>query len=420
VDINRHEVLATASDFNAQISFGEDVAARILHSSEEGGLEQLQSAVVGTVNGLLESLLQDSGITRDQVIQVMAAGNTTMTHLLLGIPPRNIGEPPYVPSVTLAPPARAADIGLKLPAHVYLYCLPSVASFVGGDIVSGVLGAGFYCEPEITLYVDLGTNGEIVLGNSEWLASASCEAGPAFEGGGVRCGVRAVPGAVSQFRIDPSSYRQMVVTMGQRPAVGICGVGLIGMIAELYIKGILEPGGRFRTGLPTDRVRLRDGEQEYVVVDAANSGTGADVVLTEADIEHVVRAKAAVYAGIMTLLDSMNLTVHELSRVIISGGLGDFLDLEPCIQIGLLPDLPRERFRYIGNGSLLGARLVAVSTDMLEDAKQLGQKITNIELVDNRVFLDNYLSAMFLPHTNGSKFPSVQRSSLPAALPLNG
>lgn len=420
VDVNRHEVLATASDYNAQISFGEDVVKRIHHSGREGGLEQLQAAVVRTVNRVLERLLIKTGIARDELMQVMAAGNTTMTHLFLGISPRNIQQAPFVPTVTLAPPVRAADIGLSLPPHVHLYSLPSVTGSVGGDIVSGVLGAGFYCEPETTLYVDLGTNGEIVLGNSEWLASASCSAGPAFEGGGVRCGVRAAPGAVVQFRVDPSSYRHMVVTMDQRPAVGICGVGLIGMIAELYTKGILEPNGRFRRDLPCDRVRSRDGEREYVVVDAANSATGADVVLTEADIESVMRAKACTYAGVMALLDSVNLTVHDLSRVIISGGLGNFLELEQCIRIGLLPDLPRERFRYIGNGSLLGARLVAVSTDMLEDAKQLAQKITNIELADNEVFMDNYMSAMFLPHTDGSNFPSVRRSASPAPLTLNG
>jgi uncharacterized 2Fe-2S/4Fe-4S cluster protein (DUF4445 family) len=325
-----------------------------------------------------------------------------------------------VPSVTLVPPVRAADIGLELSPSAHLYCLPSVASYVGGDVVSGVLGGGFYCEPETTLYVDLGTNGEIVLGNSEWLASASCATGSVFEGGGVRCGVRAVPGAVVQFRVDPVTYRHMVVTVSQRPAVGICGAGLIGIIAELYTKGILQPDGKFRTDLTTDRIRVRGGEREYVVVEAAHSGTGADVVLTEADIENVMRAKAATYAGIVALLDSMNLGVHDLSRVIISGGLGAFLELEQCIRIGLLPDLPRERFRYIGNGSLLGARLVAVSTDMLEDAKQLAQKITNIELVDDQVFMDNYRSAMCLPHSDGNSFPSVRRSVSPAPLVANG
>jgi uncharacterized 2Fe-2S/4Fe-4S cluster protein (DUF4445 family) len=419
VDINRHQVLATASDYNAQVLFGEDVMARILHSSKEGGVAQLQAAVVRTVNGVLEKLLEEAGIARDEVMQVMAAGNTTMTHLFLGIPPRNIREAPHVPAVTLTPPLRAADIGLRLPPHVRLYSLPSAASYMGGEMVSGVLAAGFYCEPEITLYVDLGTNGEIVLGSSEWLSSVTCSAGPVFEGRGVRCGVRAAPGAVVQFRVDPRCQRQMVVTMAQQPAIGICGVGLIGVIAELYTKGVLRPDGKLRSDLPTDRIRARSGEREYVVVDAANTGTGQDVVLTETDIEHVIRAKACTYAGIMTLLDSVNLTVHDLSRVMISGGLGNFLELEQCIRIGLLPDLPRERFRYIGNGSLLGARLVAVSTDMLEDAKQLAQKITNIELADNEVFMDNYMSAMFLPHTDGSNFPSVRRSASPAPLTLN-
>jgi len=416
VDLTRREVLATASDYNAQISFGEDVITRILYSNKGEGLAKLQTAVVRTIDGVLDKLLLKTGLNRDDIFHVTAAGNTIMTHLVLGVPPRTIRETPYVPTVTSPPQVRARDIGLRLPAHVYFYAVPSVAGFMGGDIVAGVLAAGFYREDDVTLYVDLGTNGEIVLGNREWLTSASCSAGPAFEGGAVKCGVRAMPGAVIEFRIDPRTYRHMIVTMGQIRPIGICGVGLIDIIAELFTKGMLEPNGSFRTDLPTERIRSRSGENEYVVVDAANSGTGMDIVLTESDIVNVLRAKAAIYAGIMTLLESVSLEASDLSRIIVSGGLGNFLELEKCIQVGLFPDLPRERFSYVGNGSLIGARLVSMSREMLGNAEKIANRITNIELIENRMFMDHYVSAKFIPHTDTSRFPSVRRwSSQPAS-----
>jgi uncharacterized 2Fe-2S/4Fe-4S cluster protein (DUF4445 family) len=418
VDLSRREILATASDYNAQVSYGEDVVTRVLHSNKEGGLAQLQSAVVRSINVVLDKLLLQTGNDRGNIVQMTVAGNTIMTHLVLGIPPRTIRLAPYVATATFPPPVRAKDIGLQLPSHAFLYTIPSVSGFMGGDIVAGVLAAGFYRDPELTLYIDLGTNGEIVLGNEEWLVSASCSAGPAFEGGGIRCGVRAMPGAVVEFRIDPRTYRHMIVTMGQKRPIGICGVGMIDMIAELFTKGILEPNGTFRTDLPIDRIRSRAGENEYVVVDAANSGTGADIVLTEDDIKNVLRAKAAIYAGVMTLLESANVKVSDVSRVIISGGLGNFLELEKCVQIGLFPDLPRDRFSYVGNGSLIGARLVALSREMLEDAERIAHRITNIELIENRMFMDHYASAKFIPHTDTSRFPSVRRWSMQPASDL--
>ncbi len=409
VDMSARAILATASDYNGQISYGEDVITRIVNANKPGGLEALQGAAVRTINGVIDELLRNSGARRDSIVQIAAAGNTTMTQLLLGLPPRHLREAPYVPTAFFIPPVRARSLGIDVSSLTHIYTFPAVASYVGGDIVAGVLGSGLYRRKELTLYVDIGTNGEIVLGNSDWLVSASCSAGPAFEGGGVRCGVRAMPGAISDFRVDPATCKPMIVTMGQTKPIGICGVGLIAMIAELFEKGILEPNGKFRTDLATDRVRGTDGGSEYLVVEAANSGTGADIVLTEPDIENIVRAKAAMYAGVMTLLDSVGLTIDDIDRVIIAGALGNFLELEKCIVIGLFPDIPRHKFNYIGNGSLLGARLVSLNNEMLDDGERIAHRMTNIELVDNKLFIDNYTSAMFLPHTDIGSFPSVRR-----------
>ncbi|MDP8256004.1 MAG: ASKHA domain-containing protein [Candidatus Alcyoniella australis] len=406
-DLASGTTLATASDYNSQVSLGEDVITRIVHAEQPGGLQRLQQSVVRTINGVLSRLIQDAGIARHDVVQATVAGNTTMTHLLCGFDPRSIRRAPYVPLASSFPPLRAAQLGIELPEQVPLRALSAVSSWVGGDITAGVLASGLDRDPRLTLYVDLGTNGEIVVGNNEWMASASCSAGPAFEGGGVGCGVRAAAGAINAFRIDRATCEPMVVTIGQAPAIGVCGVGLVQMLSELYCAGLLEPNGRFADPSRSPRLRERDGRTHYVVVEAANSADGVEIVLSESDVENVLRAKAAMYAGIVTVLEQVELSVDDLQRVIIAGALGNFLDLQSCVRIGLFPDIARERFSYIGNGSLLGARAAALSREALERSERIAGSITNIELVDNARFIDNYTSALFLPHTDLSRFPSV-------------
>ena len=409
IDVPRRSILTTASDYNAQISYGEDVITRIIHAGKtKDGLDRLQQAVARTVNGVIDELLTTAQMERASISFIVAAGNTTMTHLLLGIDPKYIREAPYVPAANIFPAVRGTDIGLHVPESAPLYSLPAVSSYVGGDVIAGVIGSGMFLDPKTTLYIDLGTNGEIVAGNREWLVSASCSAGPAFEGGGIKCGVRAMPGAIADFNIAPQTCEPMIATMNHQKPVGICGVGLIGMLADLMLKGIIEPNGKFRSDLRSSRLRNDNGIAEYVVVRAADSGTGAEIVVTEADIENLMRAKAAMYAGIVTLLEKIDLTVNEIDRVIIAGALGNYLDLEKCIQIGLFPDLPREKFSYIGNGSLLGARLSALSTGALAEAERIAGMMLNVELVNNPRFMDAYMSAMFLPHTDLERFPSVK------------
>jgi uncharacterized 2Fe-2S/4Fe-4S cluster protein (DUF4445 family) len=407
IHIPKRTVIATASDYNGQISFGEDVITRIVHAERAGGLEELQKAVVRTVNKVVADLLEQTGMDRGCISAVSAAGNTTMTHLLLGLPPRYIRAAPYVLTTSLFPPVKARSLGLDLEDSVSVYAFPAVASYVGGDIVAGVLGAGFYRHKDLTLYMDLGTNGEVVLGGSDWMVSASCSAGPALEGGGVRCGVRASPGAIDAFALDGDTREPRIRTMGEHKPIGICGVGLIEMIAELLGHGILEANGKFDAQRGGARVREGEDGVEYLLVAARDSATGDDIVLTERDIENIVRSKAAMYAGVMTLLDSVSLDIGDIQRIIVAGALGNYLDIEKCKQVGLFPDVPREVFSYIGNGSLLGARLVALSNELLDDAERIAKMITNIELSDHPGFYDNYLSAMFLPHTDMKQFPHV-------------
>jgi uncharacterized 2Fe-2S/4Fe-4S cluster protein (DUF4445 family) len=407
LDLNRRKTLAEVSDYNAQIQYGDDVITRIVNSQKPGGLKKLQESVVGTVNGLIREMVVKGGVDISRVSHMTAAGNTVMTHLLLGLDPKYIRESPYTPVANYIPPIRAVEAGFEVGEHVHLYTFPSVASYVGGDIVSGVLGSGIYQRKPLTLYIDIGTNGEIVIGNSEWLVTAACSAGPAFEGGGIKHGMRATTGALEDFRIDPVSYEPMLLTIGMVKPKGICGSGLINMIAEFLEAGVISPNGKFNAELPTRRIRPGPDGREYVLAYAEETATGADLVITEVDIDNLMRAKAAMYAGYVTLLQSVGLSIASLEQVVIAGAFGSFIDLERAITIGLLPELPLDRFLFIGNGSLLGARLISFCNEMLDDGERISRMMTNIELSENPSFMDNYIAALFLPHTNSAEFPGV-------------
>jgi uncharacterized 2Fe-2S/4Fe-4S cluster protein (DUF4445 family) len=409
LDLKAGKALARASDYNGQIPYGDDVITRIEYCRKKGGLKKLRKEVVATINELIERLLEKTGVKRERISHVTAAGNSTMTHILLGIEPRYLRESPYTPAANFVPPVRAIHLGMNVGSHVHLYTFPMVASYVGGDIVSGILGSGVYQRKEIALYIDVGTNGEIVVGNCDWLVTASCSAGPAFEGGGIQHGMRAARGAIERFRINPGTCEPMIMTKGNAKPIGICGSGLINIVSELLEAGIIGQNGKFDTDAPcaSERVRKVNGAQEYVLCWAEQSGIDGDIVITEPDIDNLIRTKGAMYAGYQTLLESVGMTPENLDRVIIAGAFGDYIDLDAATAIGLLPELPEEKFMFIGNGSLLGARLVSFSNEMLDDAERIARMMTNFELSENRNFMDEYVAAMFLPHTDDDAFPEV-------------
>ena len=407
LDLNKREVIAESSEYNPQISFGDDVITRIIYSQKPGGLEKLQAAVVEGINKIIRELLLQSGVERRHISHVTAAGNTTMTHILVGLDPKYIREAPYTPVANFIPPIRAIRIGLEVDDYVYLYTFPSVASYVGGDIVSGVLGSGMYQRKDLTLYMDIGTNGEIVIGNADWLMTASCSAGPAFEGGGLKYGMRATTGAIEGFHINPLTYEPMIITIGMVKPKGICGSGVINILSELLEAGIIDQNGKFNLNCPTDRIRKGSEGYEYVIAYKEDTQIGEDIVITEADIDNIIRAKAAMFAGCTCLLQKVGLSFNELDHIIIAGAFGDYIDLEKAITIGLLPELPKEKFVFIGNGSLLGARLISLSNELLDDCERIARKMTNVELSEDYTFMEQYMAALFLPHTERSFFPTV-------------
>lgn len=408
LDLNRGKVITQGVDYNGQISYGQDVISRIAYSQKHG-LKKLQKAVVGTINGIIGELLVQSKIKVEDIGHLIAAGNTTMMQLLLGLDPKYVRLSPYTPVANLVPPVKASSLGIKVADHVYLFSFPLIASYVGGDIVAGVVGSGMYQRKKLTLFLDIGTNGEVVIGNSEWMVVASCSAGPAFEGGGVKHGMVATDGAIEDFTINRKTLEPKIGTIGNEKPKGICGSGLINIVAGLFLAGVIEANGKFRAGLGTERVRKAGDGNEYVLAWASETQTGRDIVITEVDIDNLIRAKAAMYAGCQTLVRSAGSTMADLKQVIIAGAFGRHLDIENCITIGLFPDIERDRYVYIGNGSLLGARLVSFSVDLLDDARRTARMMTNLELSENNDFMNNYVAAMFLPHTNLGEFPVVSQ-----------
>jgi uncharacterized 2Fe-2S/4Fe-4S cluster protein (DUF4445 family) len=340
---------------------------------------------------------------------MIVAGNTTMTHILLGLDPKYIRLSPYTPVANFLPPVRARSLGIGVGKHVHLFTFPCVASYVGGDIVSGVVGVGLHQSPKLTLYMDIGTNGEIVVGDSDWMITAACSAGPAFEGGGIKHGMIAAAGAIQDVTIDPVSLEPEVSTIGGEKPKGICGSGLINIIAALLEAGAIGQNGKFNTELKSQRIRRGGDGYEYLLSKESETQTGKDIVITEVDIDNLIRAKAAMYAGCRTLLSSVGISLSALEQVIIAGAFGSHIDIERSITIGLLPDIPRDRFIFVGNGSLTGARLTSFSTDLLDDARKVAIMMTNLELSERADFMDSYIAALFLPHTNAAEFPAAAK-----------
>jgi uncharacterized 2Fe-2S/4Fe-4S cluster protein (DUF4445 family) len=407
LDLARGEILGQAADYNAQMSYGDDVITRIVFSQKEQGLHKLQRSVVATINQVMHRLLKRHKLPVTEISHLTVAANTTMTHLFYAIDPKFIRLTPYTPAVCHFPPVRARDLGLELPDHVFIYCVSSVSSYVGGDIVAGVLASGIYKDPKLTLYIDIGTNGEIVIGNQQWLACAACSAGPAFEGGGIKFGMRATAGAIEEVSINPQTFEPMILTIDMVKPKGICGSGLINLLASLMEAGAVAPNGKFRDDLDTPRIRMGDSGRDYVLAHAPDTQGGEDIILSEADIDNLMRAKGAMFAGYLTLLENVGLRLQDLEQVILAGAFGQFINIDNAIAIGLLPDLPREQYHFVGNGSLQGATLLAFSRDLLEEERRVAQMMTNFELSETPGYMDQYIAALFLPHTQMDYFPTI-------------
>jgi uncharacterized 2Fe-2S/4Fe-4S cluster protein (DUF4445 family) len=416
VDLLSGEILASASAGNGQIRYGADVISRIIESgspSSDGapnGLERLRRAITDEcLVPLIASLCKTAGIPNSQIYRAAIAANTTMTHLFMGVDPAYLRLEPYTPAFFASGPIRGIDLGLPLHPDADLMLAPAVGSYVGGDISAGVFASELFKQEEMSLLVDLGTNGELVLGYGELLMCCACSAGPAFEGGDISCGMRATTGAIEACVIDGETMEPQIKIIGpadQKP-IGVCGSGLIDLIGELFRHGIINARGRFiKDG---KRVRRDEwGGAAYVVATPDESADDREISLGESDIDNFIRAKGAIFSAIQTMLAILDFDVSVIEHVYVAGGIGSVINIRQAVRIGMLPNLPIEKYQYIGNSSLGGAYSMLVSQEAVETVEKIGRNMTYIELSTHPGYMDELVAASFLPHTNGALFENIK------------
>ena len=408
VDLENGKILAKGSSGNGQIRYGADVINRIIESTRPGGKKKLQDAIVKeTLTPIIANLCKTAGIKAAAILRLCIGANTTMNHLLVGVDADPVRMDPYIPSFFAWEGLTAQD--LRLPANPIapVVIAPNIGSYVGGDITAGTLATMMWDRDEMTLFIDLGTNGEIVFGNRDFLMSCACSAGPAFEGGDISCGMRATDGAIEAVTIDKTTMEPTMTIVGeagQKP-VGICGSGIIDIISELFRTGIINARGLFtREG---ERVkRDQHGMGRYVLATAAESETGREVSINEVDIDNFIRAKGAIYSGIDTLLQSVDMTPDCIDRVMVAGGIGSGINMKNAVNIGMLPDVDLSKYQYIGNSSLTGAYAMVLGDAVIEKCHEVGANMTYLELSTYPGYMDSFVAACFLPHTDASLFPN--------------
>ena len=407
VDLDNGVIMGSASGYNRQIQCGADVISRIVYSQKAGHLHDLQERIISTVNRLTGELIGGKGISAENITSAVFAGNTTMTHLLLGIDPSHIRETPCTPAVKFVPCLRAAELGLALNPQAVVLCSPAAGSYVGGDIASGLLSVEVFQRPQgISLFMDIGTNGELVVFGEGWAAGCACSAGPAFEGVGISCGMRAAEGAVDSVEIDPVSGSVEYHVIGEGTAAGICGSGLLELTAELFKKGIIGRDGKFTGLILQDRIRTIENRLCFILAEENSESGQSRISLSEHDIDNLMRAKAAIFSGCTLILKNLGLELEDIEHIYIAGGFGKNLNIEHAVEIGLFPDLPREKYLYLGNTSLSGAYLALMSAAYRNRLEQIARSITYLDLSSEPGYMNEYTAALFLPHTDINLFPS--------------
>ena len=406
LDLTNSTTIDTEATYNSQINFGEDYIRRIIYAEQNNAFDEMQNRIVHDVNDLIVTLASRQKVDLQDITAVVCAGNTAMVHFLLNLDPTRIRKEPYIASVGFVPPIRAAEAGIQINKRGLLYCLPSVAAYIGSDIVAGVLVTRIYTKKGRCLFVDIGTNGEVALGNRDWLVCASSSAGPAFEGSGVKHGMRAGAGAIEKLNILPDGSIKYK-TIGDTHPSGICGSGLLDTLAELFINGIIDRTGRFKHN---GNKRLTEGDEgpQFQLVPPANEHQ--EIVITQADINNLVRSKAGVFAAIRVLMEATQTKTEDLDAIYLAGGFGNFLNIQQAVTIGMLPDIPLEKIQFVGNTSIAGAKTVLLSRKALDTAEKIAKSMTYFDLMSHPGYMDEFIRAGFLPHTDLSLFPSVIRA----------
>ena len=409
INMENGEILAKSSAGNGQIRFGADVINRIVESQKPGGQKKLQDAVIKeTINPMIHEMCKSAKFPKDHIYRMCVASNTTMNHLFAGINADPLRTEPYIPAFFKTNSLFASDVGVDINKDAHIIMAPNIGRYVGGDITAGTLVSQIWNRPEFSLFIDLGTNGELVFGNSDFMMSCACSAGPAFEGGDISCGMRATDGAIEACTIDKETMEptyKIVGDPGTKP-VGLCGSGIIDVISELYICGIINPKGKFiREGKRIKHDKY--GMGSYILAFEEEAGSVKDVEITEVDIDNFIRAKGAIFSAIRTMLTSLDFDVSMIDDVYVAGGIGSGINMQNAVNIGMFPDIPIEKFHYIGNSSLTGAYLMLLSTPAEKKTYELAANMTYMELSTVPIYMDEFVGACFIPHTDTSMFPTV-------------
>jgi uncharacterized 2Fe-2S/4Fe-4S cluster protein (DUF4445 family) len=404
VDAITGATIATEACFNSQGVYGPEITTRLI-SAEKKGIETIRRPLLDDINYLISAAAADVGA--EKIAAVVCAGNTSMIHFLLGLPIRNIRRHPYISATVEPPPLRAAEVGIKISPRGLLYCCPGVSSWVGGDLTAGILATGLADWEGVAMLIDVGTNGEIILGNTDWLISCSASTGPALEGASVECGMMAAEGAIERIYVQDGDIRYDVI--GGAPPDGLCGSAIVDALAVLLRLGVVDRNGSI-VDCSHEKVRIERGMARFVLVEADPATGGRDVFITQDDIDNVISAKAAIFAATKILLDRLRININEIDRLFVAGGFGNYINLDNAIAIGLLPDLPRDRFEYVGNTSVRGAKLAALSCDAFRRLHEIRGMTTYYDLMGSQDYVEQFRQAMFLPHTNIELFPSTGKT----------
>ncbi len=408
IDLETREILGERSALNSQVEHGEDILARTHACLVPGNLARLQAHAVAGIGALAAELTRSAGARLADVCCVSVSGNTTMAHFLLGLDPYHLCRAPYVPVANRFPAVRAGELGLRVNPLAPVLVLPNVGSYVGGDALAGVLVSGMHEREGISLLVDIGTNAEIVVGNRDFLLVGAGSAGPGLEGGVVRHGMRAAPGAIERIAVDPRSLEPSYQVVGGAAPLGICGSGLIDLVAELFTTGVIDERGKFVQPAASPRVKLAEGVARYVVVEAGTSGTGAEICFSQPDLDNLMLSKAAMYTMLTVMTEAAGVRFEELEQFLIAGAFGAYVAADKAVTIGMVPDIELSKYRLLGNSSLEGAKHVLLARDALEGIERIGRAMTYVEMNESREFMAGFTAARFLPHTDLGLFPSVR------------
>jgi uncharacterized 2Fe-2S/4Fe-4S cluster protein (DUF4445 family) len=394
VKLETGEIVETGSTLNRQITYGEELITRIGYSGLPEGLATMQRAAVDSINTVITQICGAAGLASADILDICVAGNTVMNHLLCGIDPQYL-EMANAPVSRMPVIRHARDTGLSSHPAASLYCLPNVSRFVGGDAVGDVIASGMHSSDALSLLIDLGTNGEIILGNRDWMASVSCASGPAFEGAGITAGMRAMRGAIEHVHSGPMTGEISCSVIGNVPPRGICGSGIIDAAVVMFESGALDFAGKLDPG--HQRVRNESGVLEYVLVPSPKTATKRDMVITQQDIDYLMDSKAAACGGIGVLLKKYKLAVADIEHVYLAGAFGAFTDIGNATRFGILPEFPRAAFHPIGNGSLSGAYAALVSRDCRDLAEKVARRMVYIDLLVDTDFMEEYAAALYIP-----------------------